>query len=974
MRIGRLHSSKLLRDCENGMSRRTDSNGTVDASWYFPSSDESEQIKQVFCVMNLRGDATEHHEQAKWLFGAVNLVFIMIELGSIENKRYLKFVDLAKSSKAQFVVCFVSDRYERAMDSFNFLEQCQASLKKNAVQVVDVLLNWNEERLLSVGEWRKDVRDVIVKYLKVNNARSTIVKLADTVSGLKFTVDEKEPLCENDTVRDDCMWVSRHVIELSKSIKDIDPTKRKLCILPLQGALWRQWGKLQKQLFRNKMPSQEFEKFLAQKNNELFSVRKDQLHAFARNSTNSFVVQFSNQLNKLKHGFADQYFIIWVQIIFNSWSVNVIPALHDKYYAKLKQYREQRSESSVQENKKLSEEIGELASDIENASLGIEHIFREFGQIFEAFQSYQAPDTRRLAREIHVGRYPEIVANLMLQGSSFELMDGDAAFVPIVWVKAVFEALKRIIGDKKLFIISVVGIQSSGKSTLLNTMFGLKFAVSAGRCTRGVYCLLIPVDEKSMKVGYDYMLIIDTEGLRAPELEDAGLIHDNELATLVVGLGDVTIVNIKGENSMEINDILQIVIHAMIRIKLVKPNLLKPSCIFVHQNVPAVDANEKLKISQEKLLAKLDKITASAAEDEKVAYIRHFKDVIDYDETSQVFYMPDLWQGQPPMAPVNWGYSEKINKIKELITKNIASKSKPITITSFIDRISDLWNAILSENFVFSFKNSQEVRAFSHLDKTFTQFCWNFKDVSLSLQVYCENVLTYIMDSEQLEESKTALLEKIESDLGEKYTSVQKELSTYFDEHEQKEILIQWRGRYEANLNNLYKDEKSQIKAVLNASTRMKAAQLETTNKAALFCRERILEIAMQTAKQLQENDDEEYSDDALYEYFHEKWIEWLTSFGNQDHPKDVKNEIISTFTEELHNSFSFHMNLLRDELKENPIDSSDMFDFSSVKINIDREDLDYCREGKGIYNVMGYQNECMSIAAAECLNVQHTN
>ena len=167
-----------------------------------------------------------------------------------------------------------------------------------------------------------------------------------------------------------------------------------------------------------------------------------------------------------------------------------------------------------------------------------------------------------------------------------------------------FEALKKIIGDKKLFIISVVGIQSSGKSTLLNTMFGLKFAVSAGRCTRGVYCLLIPVDATSMEVGYDYMLVIDTEGLRAPELEDAGLAHDNELATLVVGLGDVTIVNIKGENSTEINDILQIVIHAMIRIKLAKPNLLEPSCIFVHQNVPAVDANEKLKINQETIISK----------------------------------------------------------------------------------------------------------------------------------------------------------------------------------------------------------------------------------------------------------------------------------------------------------------------------------------------------------------------------------
>jgi hypothetical protein len=49
-----------------------------------------------------------------------------------------------------------------------------------------------------------------------------------------------------------------------------------------------------------------------------------------------------------------------------------------------------------------------------------------------------------------------------------------------------------MVGAKNIFVLSVLGIQSSGKSTLLNTMFGLQFAVSAGRCTRGVFIQLIP--------------------------------------------------------------------------------------------------------------------------------------------------------------------------------------------------------------------------------------------------------------------------------------------------------------------------------------------------------------------------------------------------------------------------------------------------------------------------------------------------
>ena len=141
-------------------------------------------------------------------------------------------------------------------------------------------------------------------------------------------------------------------------------------------------------------------------------------------------------------------------------------------------------------------------------------------------------------------------------------------------------------------MISVVGIQSSGKSTLLNTMFGLEFTVSAGRCTRGVYCQLIPVDRQTTNLQCDYILVVDTEGLRAPELQEASMVHDNELATFVIGLGDITLVNIKGEVVADIQDVLQIVVHALLRIKLVnEKNInLQPSCMFIHQNVSAVNA------------------------------------------------------------------------------------------------------------------------------------------------------------------------------------------------------------------------------------------------------------------------------------------------------------------------------------------------------------------------------------------------
>lgn len=61
-------------------------------------------------------------------------------------------------------------------------------------------------------------------------------------------------------------------------------------------------------------------------------------------------------------------------------------------------------------------------------------------------------------------------------------MDGDLLEMPRVLMKKLFEN-----DTDKALVITILGPQSSGKSTLLNFLFGCDFATSIGRCTRGVY-------------------------------------------------------------------------------------------------------------------------------------------------------------------------------------------------------------------------------------------------------------------------------------------------------------------------------------------------------------------------------------------------------------------------------------------------------------------------------------------------------
>ncbi|CAL4149069.1 unnamed protein product, partial [Meganyctiphanes norvegica] len=205
--------------------------------------------------------------------------------------------------------------------------------------------------------------------------------------------------------------------------------------------------------------------------------------------------------------------------------------------------------------------LEKLEKKISDASLGLEHFMREIGQVYEASAHHKKTDYFEKLRN----NLPFCAAELLIAGFPLEIMDGNASQMPMIWLEAVFDALTQKLDNKRVYVVSVLGIQSSGKSTLLNTMFGFNFAVSSGRCTKGLFAQLISVDEHLAKdLGFDHILVLDTEGLKAPELGNQKRWHDNELATLVIAMGDVTIVNLMGENTSEIEDILQISVHAFL--------------------------------------------------------------------------------------------------------------------------------------------------------------------------------------------------------------------------------------------------------------------------------------------------------------------------------------------------------------------------------------------------------------------------
>ncbi|MGH0185244.1 UNVERIFIED_CONTAM: hypothetical protein FKN15_023990 [Acipenser sinensis] len=450
-----------------------------------------------------------------------------------------------------------------------------------------------------------------------------------------------------------CQNAKRSAAEITSRIDDV--VRYKEDQLPLQGKLWKELAKIEKEECRlRKAGDKPIEEYKSNLQREKQKLRQQQIRYNISEAMQCFIAALSNESKEER-----SYFLKWMRMNLDVTARKKLSGLRDEYKDKCCKFSE---------NKEI---IAALDRQISDSSLGMEHFMREMGQLYEA-ACFLPVDAESRQQFQHL---PGLGAELLLDGFPLELVDGDASNIPVRWVTDVLTELHMKVQHKsRLLVVTVLGVQSTGKSTLLNTMFGVQFAVSSGRCTRGAFMLLIRVKEDlKQELNCDFILVIDTEGLKSPELaqlEDS-YEHDNELATLVVGLSDITIINIAMENSTEMKDILQIVVHAFLRMKEVGK---KPNCQFVHQNVGDVSAHDNNARDRKKLLEQLNEMTQAAARMEKKDTDRKFTDIMEYDPEKNNWYIPGLWHGNPPMAPVNSGYSETVYDFKKSLIEDLSEE------------------------------------------------------------------------------------------------------------------------------------------------------------------------------------------------------------------------------------------------------------------------------------------------------------
>ncbi|XP_035392443.1 interferon-induced very large GTPase 1 isoform X2 [Electrophorus electricus] len=888
------HDTFIHHDMDCGDVPRKISNGLVELSWYLPCGNKNIDIfPEPVAVANLRGDIVKYDTQYSFLCQTSTAVFVFFDnLDSSHNTLTTQHV------KTQFYLVANANT-----KSFN-MELLKSTASKMNLKKSNVILKTKQNDADFVKYLRSVMNDVVSK-TPIN------MQLEEVACEFGILVDEDIKECQKAKENADAI-----------TVKIQDTLKFKEGQLPLQGEIWKKLAKLEKEECRlRKARNQNIENYKSELQEEKRELRKKQNNYEMSEAMIYFIAALSS--SRLERA----YFLKWMRMNLDNLTREKLTGLREHYKEK------------CQESSENKEEIAVLDRQISNSALGIEHFLREMGQFYEAAVSLSENSQSRQQMQ----HLPRLCAELLLDGFPLELVDGDASNIPLRWVSDVLFQLNTLVQPKnKIKVITVLGVQSTGKSTLLNTMFGVQFAVSSGRCTRGAFMLLIKITE-SLKNEFccDYLVIIDTEGLKSPELAQLNdsYEHDNELATLVVGLSDVTIINIAMENSTEMKDILQIVVHAFLRMKEVGK---KPKCLFVHQNVADVSAHDKNMKDRKLLLEQLNEMTEAAAKMEDKDDYKKFTDVLEYDSETGNWYIPGLWHGNPPMAPVNAGYSEAIYDFKKNligVLKNCEYMTQGNSITEFLEWTKSLWNAVKYENFIFSFRNSLVADAYMKLCTEFNKWEWCFRKCMYNWLTTTETTMSnfQIMKTKFENTDIQDYLQKmkqeasLELDRGEK--TILDNLAGYFEQTEGHVYLVE---RYREDFKNsakclrreLQNSVLTELKSIFDIRRGMdKLDKIKKTHTEMM--EQKVLNLVEEFKKDKSSKSDEEL--EKIFEGIWQQTLNELSFEGLQK--KDI---------------FSLVLGELRENLKQKG---------SSLQEKINKVKLEQCGDGhfnmkeKGLFN-----------------------
>lgn len=783
IRVGNIHSraskSELLnkvlnevdncffsRNCFRSIKKSNIHEGTVEINWFTPNGDRIQEdlYYRPVAFMNLRGDATIYSKQCKFLSKVCNFACIFFSMCDLSEDEFKQLEEIYNNC----------DKQKCILISLSFDKQIAERYQSTFSHSLDTI-NYGNNINTTSDDIRNSLKHSLHSITPESGRSLLYCKQIAVECGMKVDNFDENML----VYQTQAEFVCKAIYRIEDTINDfIDSRNNNIdYYLPLQGQSWIDFCEIDIQRYK-RLTLCEYNA------NEKRQLGRDSQRNILLNEKPNYLVCLLKTLNSIPQEDVNNLNYIWSSLItqldtifftlrgpHTSRSNTLTPFSHESIsiYNNDNETVDLSSlgcsaliDNDARHNSNNTCQLTQSLPLIKGQDkiVGIEHVMREIAQFYITYSASKSEDQEIIKQMYNIDpeTLPFIAARLLLRGYSLEILDGSVNHIPLTWIHSVLQSVSTIVGQmKRVFVVSMLGVQSSGKSTLFNTMFGVQFPVSSGRCTRGVYMQLVRIDERiSGELGYNYVILIDTEGLRGNSLEmTASTKHDNELATFVVGLSDITIANINAEDTTLLQDILQIIALAFIRMRL---TYSKPKCIFVHHNVNDLAARNNLQESRKCFIETLNTMTHYAAEHEHQSEtFRSFNDVISFDYDKDVVYFPSPFQAHFMIPTVSKEYVKSAKELKFTVLNSCRqNKFNFETFSTWGVKLRNLWESILKESFAFHYLNLVEVKAHHQLE---IELCrWNCQ-FSRNMATWASKAINKIMnvDCEELSNLQNTL-------------------------------------------------------------------------------------------------------------------------------------------------------------------------------------------------------------------------
>eukprot|EP00347_Sterkiella_histriomuscorum_P023277 403335263 len=206
--------------------------------------------------------------------------------------------------------------------------------------------------------------------------------------------------------------------------------------------------------------------------------------------------------------------------------------------------KERENQELLKNINSLQKIVDQKSKQIELLQFSQEHVHRELYLL-----SSQTSKNNK-SKSLYEESYQQLCKLQQIQGQPFEVIDGNN----LQFIHGVYDKIHEN-SNEDIIVVSVIGPQSSGKSLLLNFLFGTQFQSAAGRCTKGVYGYMISVKNQQTQQNKK-ILILDTEGIQAAEARDDRF--DRRIVFFILSVSHIVLICSKSEMNSQMSEIIKL--------------------------------------------------------------------------------------------------------------------------------------------------------------------------------------------------------------------------------------------------------------------------------------------------------------------------------------------------------------------------------------------------------------------------------